>query len=73
MKATTAREIPRGPQWVYEPKYDGVRVLAVVERGGVELRTRNGNDKAADFPEVTAASETGEYANTLCPAALMRA
>lgn len=38
--------------WVYEPKWDGVRLLAIVERDGVRLLTRNGNDKATQFPEV---------------------
>lgn len=44
---------------VYEPKYDGIRVLAVVSPGHpaptVELYSRNGNDKSAQFPEIVRA------------------
>lgn len=52
MKLHIGTEIPEGPDWVFEPKYDGVRVLAFVESGSVRLVTRNGRDKARQFPEV---------------------
>lgn len=55
MAATIAREVPQGEEWVFEPKYDGVRVLAFVDRAGARLVTRNGKDKTAQFPEVAAA------------------
>jgi bifunctional non-homologous end joining protein LigD len=55
MKLHIGSEIPEGPDWVFEPKYDGVRVLAFVERGSVRLVTRNGRDKARQFPEVVEA------------------
>jgi bifunctional non-homologous end joining protein LigD len=55
MKLHIGTEIPEGPDWVFEPKYDGVRVLAFVERGSVRLVTRNGKDKAKQFPEVVEA------------------
>lgn len=42
--------------WVYEPKWDGVRLLVVAERARVRLLTRNGNDKAKQFPEIAAAA-----------------
>lgn len=49
-----------GAGLVYEPKYDGVRALAIVEPGpktsvSASLHSRNGLDKSAQFPEVTAA------------------
>ena len=28
MYATLGRELPRGERWTFEPKYDGMRVLA---------------------------------------------
>ncbi|MDQ3309758.1 MAG: non-homologous end-joining DNA ligase, partial [Gemmatimonadota bacterium] len=52
MKAAAAGEVPRGKEWTYEPKYDGIRVLAFVSRGTVALVTNNGNDKAVSFPEI---------------------
>jgi bifunctional non-homologous end joining protein LigD len=55
MYASTGREIPAGRNWTFEPKYDGVRVLAYVTSRGVRLITRNGNDKARQFPEITRA------------------
>lgn len=47
-------ETPRGEDWTFEPKYDGIRVLAFAAPEAVSLMTRNGNDKSAQFPEVVA-------------------
>lgn len=52
MYAGVGHSIPTGPNWTFEPKYDGVRVLAHVTSRGVRLITRNGNDKARQFPEI---------------------
>ena len=41
-----------GDGWLFEPKMDGFRLLALVERGTVRLRSRNGNDMTALYPEV---------------------
>src|SRR5690606_23901261 len=40
--------------YTFEPKYDGIRVLAYATAQGAALVTRNGNDKAKQFPEITA-------------------
>ena len=53
MLATIGTEIPRGDEWTFEPKYDGVRVLAFASGDSVTLITRNGKDKAHQFPEVS--------------------
>lgn len=55
MYASVGHEIPTGRNWTFEPKYDGVRVIARVTARGVRLTTRNGNDKARQFPEITSA------------------
>ncbi|MGI8545772.1 MAG: non-homologous end-joining DNA ligase [Gemmatimonadaceae bacterium] len=55
MYASIGHDVPRGRDWTFEPKYDGVRVLAHVDERGVRLITRNGNDKARQFPEVVVA------------------
>ena len=52
MYASIGNGIPTGRQWTFEPKYDGVRVLAHVTSNAVALITRNGNDKAHQFPEI---------------------
>lgn len=55
MLARMATEVPQGDDWVFEPKYDGIRVLALVSRGTVALVSRNGNDKTGQFPEIARA------------------
>ena len=54
MMASIGTEIPSGDQWTFEPKYDGIRVLAFATDERVRLITRNGKDKADQFPEVSA-------------------
>lgn len=41
--------------WTFEPKLDGVRVLALKQGQDLRLVTRNGNDIASRFPTVVAA------------------
>jgi bifunctional non-homologous end joining protein LigD len=54
MMASIGTEIPSGDRWTFEPKYDGVRVLAFASGSSVRLVTRNAKDKSHQFPEVTA-------------------
>lgn len=54
MLATAAGEIPDDREWTYEPKYDGIRVLAFIAPGAVRLITRNAKDKTVQFPEIVA-------------------
>jgi bifunctional non-homologous end joining protein LigD len=39
-------------QWGYETKWDGVRVLAFVEGGRIQLRSRNDLDITVSYPEL---------------------
>jgi bifunctional non-homologous end joining protein LigD len=55
MYASLGREAPTRGEWVYEPKYDGVRVLAHANSEGARLVTRNGKEKTAQFPDVAVA------------------
>jgi bifunctional non-homologous end joining protein LigD len=52
MYASIGTSIPEGDGWTFEPKYDGIRVLAFVTKDAVRLITRNGNDKTKQFPEI---------------------
>jgi bifunctional non-homologous end joining protein LigD len=52
MYASIGTSMPEGDGWTFEPKYDGIRVLAYVTKDAVRLVTRNGNDKTKQFPEV---------------------
>src|SRR4051812_3702889 len=54
MLARLAREIPLG-DFLYEPKWDGFRCLAFVERGSVELRSRHQRSFSRYFPEIVEA------------------
>ena len=47
--------LPEGPDWLYEVKLDGYRALAVKSGGNVQLRSRNDNDFAARYANVTKA------------------
>ena len=42
MLASVADGIPKGPEWVHEVKWDGMRVLADVRDGRLVLTSRTG-------------------------------
>ncbi len=48
--------VPKGGDWLFELKYDGYRIMAFVEAGGVRLITRNGNDYTKRFGPVAASA-----------------
>src|SRR5215831_6983351 len=48
----TAGELPIGPGWSYEFKWDGVRALAVVGAGGVHWYARSGAEITKAYPEL---------------------
>jgi bifunctional non-homologous end joining protein LigD len=52
MKATLATRAFRDEDWLFEVKWDGYRVEAVVRDGKVALFTRNGHDAEAYFPRL---------------------
>src|SRR3954466_6858626 len=55
MYATLGHALPTGRDWTFEPKYDGMRVIADVSSRGARLITRNGKDKSTQFPEIVLA------------------
>jgi len=57
--AKTARALPTGDGWVYEPKWDGFRAIAFVDGDEVELQSRNGKPLTRYFPEL--AFPAGRY------------
>lgn len=52
MLATLAEQPPSGKQWLYEIKYDGVRVVAQRQDNAVELYGRNGQVITNRYPEI---------------------
>ena len=55
MEAGTAREIPTGPEWEYEPKWDGFRCLAFRDGGQIDIMSKAGQSLGRYFPEITEA------------------
>jgi bifunctional non-homologous end joining protein LigD len=52
MLATLADAPPRGGQWLYEPKLDGVRVLVYASGGNIRLFSRNRKPLDGAYPEL---------------------
>jgi bifunctional non-homologous end joining protein LigD len=50
---------PQGPEWIYETKFDGIRLLASKYGTAVRLVGRSGEDYTDKFPEVV--SDLREY------------
>ena len=55
MEALPASELPAGPQWSYEPKWDGFRCLAFRDGARVDLQSKSGKPLTRYFPELVAA------------------
>jgi ATP-dependent DNA ligase len=56
MEARSVDTIPRGPEWQYEPKWDGFRCLLSRRGNRVDLRSKSGEDLARYFPELVEAA-----------------
>lgn len=55
MESRTAEQIPSGPGWQYEPKWDGFRCIAFRDGGDVYLQSKAGQPLARYFPDVVEA------------------
>jgi bifunctional non-homologous end joining protein LigD len=52
MLATLAKELPKGPGWLFEGKWDGYRTIAYFRGGDPNLRTRRDQDYTERFAAV---------------------
>ena len=52
MKAALAEQPPRGADWLFEVKWDGVRAVAFVDREEVRLQSRSGIRCERQYPEL---------------------
>lgn len=50
MLAKRVGEIPGGPGWVFEPKWDGFRVLVFRDAGEILLQSRDEKPLGRYFP-----------------------
>jgi ATP-dependent DNA ligase len=55
MEALSASELPKGPEWQYEPKWDGFRCIAFRDEDKVQLQSRSQKPLTRYFPELEAA------------------
>ena len=53
--ARLQESLPEGPEWLYEPKWDGFRCLVFKSEASVRLQSRNGKDLSRSFPELVRA------------------
>ena len=63
----TPGPLPTGPQWAFEVKFDGIRLICTLRSGRLRLTSRNGKDLTAAFPELQelATELTGRGATSL--------
>lgn len=54
MEAKLVAELPEGPGWQYEPKWDGFRAMVYRDGPDVEILSKSGKSLARYFPEVVA-------------------
>ena len=59
MLATLTDNLPRGPGWLFEVKWDGYRALGRLFGGEATLTSRRGNDLTERFPSIAKAIEGG--------------
>lgn len=55
MEARAATELPSGPEWQYEPKWDGFRCLVFRDGKRVELMSKSAKPLTRYFPELVMA------------------
>ena len=55
MEAEPATALPAGPEWQYEPKWDGFRCIAFRDGARVDLQSKSGKPLTRYFPELAAA------------------
>jgi ATP-dependent DNA ligase len=55
MEALSVGEVPVGPEWQYEPKWDGFRCLVFRDGNDVTLQSKSGKPLTRYFPDVVEA------------------
>src|SRR5262249_45323525 len=57
MEALSVDEVPTGPEWQYEPKWDGFRCLIFRDGEKAALQAKSGKPLTRYFPEIVAAAQ----------------
>jgi ATP-dependent DNA ligase len=58
MEAEPATDLPKGPDWQYEPKWDGFRCLAFRDGGTIQLQSKSQKPLSRYFPELVSSLAT---------------
>ncbi|HSK46942.1 MAG TPA: DNA ligase D [Coriobacteriia bacterium] len=53
--AQLVKDVPEGERWIHEIKFDGYRIVALMNEGKVRLVSRNGKDWTDRFPAIVSA------------------
>lgn len=53
-------QLPAGPGWAYEFKWDGVRIISSVRNGRLRMLTKRGHEVSSQFPELSEITETAD-------------
>lgn len=56
MEAMSVDEVPLGPEWQYEPKWDGFRCLLFRDGSRITLQSKSGRSLTRYFPEIVEAA-----------------
>ena len=56
MEARSVDEIPHGPEWQYEPKWDGFRCVLARDADDIAMFSKSGQDLKRYFPEIVGAA-----------------
>ena len=65
MLATSVKEVFDDPDWIYELKWDGYRILSYIDDGEVNLYSRNGILMNSKFPSLVRGLENIEHTTIL--------
>ncbi|MDQ6705919.1 MAG: non-homologous end-joining DNA ligase, partial [Acidobacteriota bacterium] len=53
MSATLVNTSPKGNDWVFEIKWDGIRAICFIDNGELRIQSRSGNRCERQYPELT--------------------
>src|ERR1700744_2414667 len=68
--ARSAKQLPLGEQWAYEPKFDGFRAIAFLDAAQFTIQLRGGQPLPSYFPELSSpAGRRVGHGQILIPAA----
>ena len=70
MAALVVDNLPEGPEWLYELKFDGYRALLIKHEEMVRLHSRKDKDLTALYPGIAKAGERLD-ADLLCSTAAL--